>query len=102
MARITLGLASELRLGNTTRPHSSKSYLKPAAFARTLRHLKSSAPMPVAYGPAQTRPSEVPRAVSDASRAVHLLAWRPRVAWERILSDTLAHWRDAVAVDGQS
>lgn len=44
---------------NTARPHSSLGYLTPAAFAETLRpqrasalrHLKSSAPMPVAYGP---------------------------------------------------
>jgi hypothetical protein len=44
---------------NTARPHSSLGYLTPAAFdatlhpqrASTLRHLKSSAPMPVAHGP---------------------------------------------------
>jgi putative transposase len=44
---------------NTARPHSSLGYLTPAAFAATLRpqrastlrHLKSSAPMPVAHGP---------------------------------------------------
>ena len=43
---------------NTARPHSSLGYLTPAAFAATLRtqrastlrHLKSSAPMPVANG----------------------------------------------------
>ena len=43
---------------NTARPHSSLGYLTPAAFAATmhpqrasmLRHLKSSAPMPVAHG----------------------------------------------------
>ena len=43
---------------NTARPHSSLGYLTPAAFAATLRtqrasplrHMKSSAPMPVAHG----------------------------------------------------
>ena len=44
---------------NTARPHSSLGYLTPAAFAATLlpqrasalRHMKNSAPMPVAHGP---------------------------------------------------
>ena len=44
---------------NTAKPHSAIGYLTPAAFAATfrpqraspLRHMKNSAPMPVAYGP---------------------------------------------------
>ena len=44
---------------NTARPHSSMDYLTPAVFAATLRprrastlrHLNSSAPIPVAHGP---------------------------------------------------
>ncbi len=44
---------------NTARPHSSQGCLTRAAFAETLRpqpasalrHLESSAPMPLAYGP---------------------------------------------------
>jgi putative transposase len=57
---------------NTARPHSSLGYLTPAAFAETLRplrasalrHLKSSAPMPVAHGAGARNPhTAIPVAV---------------------------------------
>ena len=38
------------------------------------------------------RPTDIPLAWGDASRARELLDWAPRVAWPDTLSDVLADW----------
>ncbi len=43
--------------------------------------------------PARMRPSDIPRAVGDASRARLLLGWAPRIPWPQTLGDLLADWR---------
>jgi putative transposase len=64
MNRARVVIAGWVHDFNTARPHSALGYLTPAAFAETLRpqrasplrHLKSSAPMPVAYGAGARNP----------------------------------------------
>jgi GDP-4-dehydro-6-deoxy-D-mannose reductase len=43
------------------------------------------------------RPSEVPIACGDATRARSVLGWEPQIAWEQTLRDTLAYWQERVA-----
>ncbi len=43
------------------------------------------------------RPSDIPLACGDSSRAHQLLGWAPRIAWEQTLTDVLAYWRGRVA-----
>ncbi len=42
---------------------------------------------------ARLRPSDIAVACADASRAKSLIGWRPEVAWEQTLRDTLTYWR---------
>ncbi len=42
--------------------------------------------------PDRMRPSDIPRAIGDASRARALLGWAPQIAWDRTLADVLADW----------
>ncbi len=45
---------------------------------------------------ARLRPSDIPRAAGDASRAHRVLGWRPAIAWDRTLADVLEDWRERV------
>jgi GDP-4-dehydro-6-deoxy-D-mannose reductase len=47
--------------------------------------------------PGRLRPSEVPIACGDATRARSVLGWEPQIAWEQTLRDTLAYWQERVA-----
>lgn len=47
--------------------------------------------------PARMRPSEIPLAISDASRANAVLGWRPTITWHQTLSDVLSDWHNRVA-----
>ena len=51
----------------------------------------------VELDPARLRPSEIPSATGDASRARDLLGWAPRIPWEQTLTDVLADWRNRAA-----
>jgi nucleoside-diphosphate-sugar epimerase len=42
------------------------------------------------------RPTDIPVAVGDASRARRLIGWSPTIPWEQTLRDTLQYWRDRV------
>ena len=42
------------------------------------------------------RPSDIPLAAGDASRARSLLGWAPRIPWTQTLADVLADWCDRV------
>jgi GDP-4-dehydro-6-deoxy-D-mannose reductase len=42
------------------------------------------------------RPTEIPTATGDASRAQAVLGWRPTISWETTLSDVLADWQARV------
>lgn len=53
----------------------------------------SGARIQVEPDPARMRPSEVPVAIGDASRARSLLGWEPRIPFERMLADVLEDWR---------
>lgn len=44
--------------------------------------------------PARLRGSDIPVACGDASRAHALLHWRPAIAWEQTLRDTLTYWQE--------
>jgi GDP-4-dehydro-6-deoxy-D-mannose reductase len=46
------------------------------------------------------RPSDIPLAAGDASRARALLDWAPVVPWAQTLDDVLADWRARVAAEG--
>ncbi|WP_428377073.1 GDP-mannose 4,6-dehydratase [Lichenicoccus sp.] len=46
--------------------------------------------------PARMRPSDIPRAIGDASRARALLDWAPEIAWDRTLADVLDDWMQRV------
>lgn len=50
--------------------------------------------------PGRLRPSEVPIACGDATRARSVVGWEPRIAWEQTLRDTLAYWQERVAREG--
>jgi GDP-4-dehydro-6-deoxy-D-mannose reductase len=42
------------------------------------------------------RPTDIARALGDPSRAQSLLNWRPSIAWEQTLRDTLQYWQARV------
>ena len=42
---------------------------------------------------ARLRPSDIPSARADASRAQSLIGWRAEIAWQQTLADVLAFWR---------
>jgi GDP-4-dehydro-6-deoxy-D-mannose reductase len=42
------------------------------------------------------RPTDIARALGDATRAACLLGWRPTITWEQTLHDTLQYWRARV------
>lgn len=50
--------------------------------------------------PARMRPNDTPFAVGDSTRAHDLLGWRPAIAWETTIADTLEDWRRRVAAQG--
>jgi GDP-4-dehydro-6-deoxy-D-mannose reductase len=50
----------------------------------------------IATGTTLLRRAEIPLACGNASAARAALAWGPRVAWEKTLSDVLADWREQV------
>ena len=50
--------------------------------------------------PARLRPSDIPAALGDASRARRELGWAPCIAWERTLQDVLDEWRARVRAAG--
>jgi GDP-4-dehydro-6-deoxy-D-mannose reductase len=50
----------------------------------------------IATGTTLLRRAEIPLACGNASAARAALAWGPRVAWEKTLSDVLADWREHV------
>ncbi len=45
------------------------------------------------------RPTEIPVAGGNASAAHALLGWRPAIAWQRTLEDTLLDWRHRVSTE---
>ena len=47
--------------------------------------------------PARMRPSDIPRAIGDASRARELLDWAPRIAWRQTLADIFEDWTRRIA-----
>jgi len=47
--------------------------------------------------PARLRPSDIPRALGDASRAQALLGWSPQIPWDTTLQDVLDDWMKRVA-----
>ncbi len=49
--------------------------------------------------PSRIRPIDIPRAVGSAATAENLLGWRPRIDWERTLSDVMQDWRERVQAD---
>ena len=50
----------------------------------------------VEVDPARLRPTEIPKASGDATRARRLLGWVPQIPWERTLADVLADWSERV------
>jgi GDP-4-dehydro-6-deoxy-D-mannose reductase len=44
--------------------------------------------------PERMRPSDIPFACGDASRAQEVLGWTPKIAWQQTLADVLQDWRD--------
>ncbi|MGI4953199.1 MAG: GDP-mannose 4,6-dehydratase, partial [Janthinobacterium lividum] len=46
--------------------------------------------------PARLRPSDIPRALGDASRAKTLLGWAPQIPWDTTLHDVLEDWMKRV------
>ncbi|MCQ8239518.1 GDP-mannose 4,6-dehydratase [Rhizosaccharibacter radicis] len=50
--------------------------------------------------PARLRPSDIPMARGDASRAQALLGWTPEIGWDDTLRAVLADWRDRTATGG--
>ena len=46
---------------------------------------------------ARLRPSDIPRAVGDASRARQMLGWTPAIPWRQTLLDVLHHWEADVS-----
>jgi GDP-4-dehydro-6-deoxy-D-mannose reductase len=46
--------------------------------------------------PALLRPTDIPSARGDCTRARHLLDWQPRHTWEETLSTVLADWQQRV------
>ncbi|MGI4954417.1 MAG: GDP-mannose 4,6-dehydratase [Janthinobacterium lividum] len=46
--------------------------------------------------PARLRPSDIPRALGDASRAKTLLGWAPQIPWDTTLNDVLEDWMERV------
>ena len=46
---------------------------------------------------ARLRPSDIPRAVGDASRARQTLGWTPAIPWRQTLLDVLRHWEANVS-----
>ena len=43
--------------------------------------------------PARMRPSDLPECIGDPARLTQLLGWRPEIALDTTLADTLAYWR---------
>jgi GDP-4-dehydro-6-deoxy-D-mannose reductase len=46
---------------------------------------------------ARLRPTEIARALGNASRAHEMLAWRPAIAWDQTLRDTLQYWQARIS-----
>jgi len=46
--------------------------------------------------PARLRPVDIMTALGDATRAEHLLGWRPRIDWQQTLRDIMTDWRARV------
>jgi GDP-4-dehydro-6-deoxy-D-mannose reductase len=46
--------------------------------------------------PARLRPSEIRSAIGDATLALRLLDWSPRIPWEQTLADILDDWRERI------
>ncbi len=44
-------------------------------------------------GAGRLRPSDIPLARGDASRAHSLIGWQPEIAWQQTLEDVLVFWR---------
>ena len=59
----------------------------------------STATIRVEPDPARMRPSDLPIAIGDPSRAAALLGWEPRIPLERTLADVLDAWRQRVAAE---
>lgn len=53
----------------------------------------SKASIRVQVDPERVRPSDIPSASGDASRAAAALGWRPSIAFEQTLRDVLDYWR---------
>jgi GDP-4-dehydro-6-deoxy-D-mannose reductase len=45
---------------------------------------------------ARLRPTDIPRAIGDATRARALLGWKPAIPWDQTLADVLEDWRARV------
>jgi GDP-4-dehydro-6-deoxy-D-mannose reductase len=43
------------------------------------------------------RPSDIPRAIGNATQARRLLGWHPTIPWQQTIADTLDDWRTRVA-----
>jgi GDP-4-dehydro-6-deoxy-D-mannose reductase len=47
--------------------------------------------------PQYVRPTQVPRLICDASAFTARTQWKPRIAFQTILSETLDYWRDQIS-----
>jgi GDP-4-dehydro-6-deoxy-D-mannose reductase len=45
---------------------------------------------------ARLRPSDIPRAIGNATQAHRLLNWHPTIPWQQTIADTLHDWRTRV------
>jgi GDP-4-dehydro-6-deoxy-D-mannose reductase len=50
----------------------------------------------VKQDPARMRPSDVPLLVGDSSKFRKKTGWKPTIAYEKTLEDTLNYWRERV------
>ncbi|HVX31281.1 MAG TPA: GDP-mannose 4,6-dehydratase [Nitrolancea sp.] len=64
-----------------------------------LDHLLSLAKVEVSVheDPSRLRPSDIPILVGDASKLRQATGWRPEIAFEQSLADTLSDWRRRIA-----
>jgi GDP-4-dehydro-6-deoxy-D-mannose reductase len=53
----------------------------------------SKAKIEVRQDPARLRPSDVPRLLGDCSKFRNATGWRPRIPFDKTLSDVLDYWR---------
>ena len=63
-----------------------------------LEHLLTliEAPVEVVFDPARLRPAELQVLEGDATRFREATGWRPEIAFEQTLADTLDYWRSAL------